>query len=347
MGIKHRQDEIVQVIFEDGELDEKKYVEWNGLKIWDKTISVKRFLFWKIKNILQGEEIELCEEKCERLKIELEGLIKEEDFNYISVKKSICDLFNKINLKAVRKIFNLLKKYAKKYSEKMRIVICLNENRKKLSVERRKIELNNIEAELKKLFSKKIKDKEKTEQNINRIFDGYKRQYKKFFRFYKDREGATANYKLDESVILSEEKRDGIFILTTNHGQEALPAKKVVESYKNLREVEELFDDLKNFVDIHPIRHWLVRRVRSHVFLCVLALLLKRIFEIDCLKSKATTIPLEEIAKVKLVINKIKFSHKSDAYQIVPVVTNLSDFQKHIFKVAGVKNPMSIDKFTW
>ena len=40
----------------------------------------------------------------------------------------------------------------------------------------------------------------------------------------------------------------GIFILTTS--RQDLEAKKVVESYKNLKEVEMLFDDLKNFVDI-------------------------------------------------------------------------------------------------
>jgi len=36
------------------------------------------------------------------------------------------------------------------------------------------------------------------------------------------------------------------------------------------------FDDLKNFVDIRPVRHWLEVRVRSHVFICILALLLKK-----------------------------------------------------------------------
>ncbi|MCK4447708.1 MAG: hypothetical protein KAW56_11600 [Candidatus Marinimicrobia bacterium] len=49
------------------------------------------------------------------------------------------------------------------------------------------------------------------------------------------------------------------------------------------KEVEILFDDLKNFVDIRPIRHWLEVRVRAYVFVCILALLLKRVFEINYL----------------------------------------------------------------
>jgi len=88
--------------------------------------------------------------------------------------------------------------------------------------------------------------------------------------------------------------------------REDLPAQKIVDSYKDLREVETLFDDLKHFVDIRPIRHWLNQRVRAHVFLCILALPLKRVFEINCFGGKATTEPLEAIAKSKLVKYKVK-----------------------------------------
>ena len=75
-------------------------------------------------------------------------------------------------------------------------------------------------------------------------------------------------------VIEIESRYDGVFVLTSNRLE--LDKKEIVTSYKNLKEVEELFDDLKNFIDIRPIRHWLERRVRAHVFICVLSLLLKR-----------------------------------------------------------------------
>jgi transposase len=89
-----------------------------------------------------------------------------------------------------------------------------------------------------------------------------------------------------------------------------LKASEVVESYKNLKVVEMLFDDLKNFVDIRPIRHWLQVRVRAHVFICVLALLLKRIFEIHYMKSKCTMEPLEEISKSKLENRSWQYHHR-------------------------------------
>ena len=91
-------------------------------------------------------------------------------------------------------------------------------------------------------------------------------------------------YSLNQEKIEQEKKFDGIFVLLSSRYD--LKAREVVESYKNLKEVEMLFDDLKNFVDIRPIRHWLPVRVRAHVFICVLALLLKRIFEIRYMGGK-------------------------------------------------------------
>ena len=79
-------------------------------------------------------------------------------------------------------------------------------------------------------------------------------------------------YSLNKAVISYEDKFDGLFILTTNRHD--LEIKKVVDAYKNLKEIEMLFDDLKHFVDIRPVRHWLEVRVRAHVFLRILALLL-------------------------------------------------------------------------
>ncbi len=121
----------------------------------------------------------------------------------------------------------------------------------------------------------------------------------------------------------------------------------MVASYKNLREVETLFDDFKNFVDIRPIRHRLEERVRGQVLIGILALLLKRLFEINCLKTKSIMEPLEEINKVKLVRFKVKFSEKEDRHQIIPKVTNLTQKQKEYFKAVGIKNPMNIEKFMW
>ena len=106
--------------------------------------------------------------------------------------------------------------------------------------------------------------------------------FKKFFSF----EDKTSDSR-NTQAIAREEKYDGVFVLLSS--QENITPDTVVKSYKNLRIVPTLFDDFKNFVDIRPIRHRLSVRVRGHVLICILALLLKRIFEIYCLNSKSTT----------------------------------------------------------
>ena len=126
-----------------------------------------------------------------------------------------------------------------------------------------------------------------------------------------------------------------------------LDSGKVVDSYKNLKEIEILFDDLKNFVDIQPVRHWLERRVRAHVFVCILSLLLKRIFEINYLGSKAVMIPLEEISKSKLIYYRIKCSEKEQRYLSIPRITNVTNEQDKYYKLVGIRNPMSLENYVW
>ncbi|MBU0764570.1 MAG: hypothetical protein KJ607_07030 [Bacteroidetes bacterium] len=126
-----------------------------------------------------------------------------------------------------------------------------------------------------------------------------------------------------------------------------LPVSKIVESYKNLKEVELLFDDLKNFVDVRPVRHWLEIRVRAHVFICILSLLLKRILELNYLKNKSVTELLEEISKVKLVKYKVMFSKREQRSQVLSKVTNITEEQKKYFEMTGLKNPMNLDDFSW
>jgi hypothetical protein len=49
--------------------------------------------------------------------------------------------------------------------------------------------------------------------------------------------------------------------------------------YKNLLEAERAFRDLKTTLELRPIFHRLEHRIRAHVLLCWLALLLVRVAE--------------------------------------------------------------------
>src|SRR5690606_35753882 len=59
-----------------------------------------------------------------------------------------------------------------------------------------------------------------------------------------------------------------------------LSAEDVALGYKQLIEVESAFRTLKSTLDLRPVYHRIDDRIRSHVLLCWLALLLVRLVEI-------------------------------------------------------------------
>jgi transposase len=91
------------------------------------------------------------------------------------------------------------------------------------------------------------------------------------------RQSKTGKLCLNKGKIKAEEQFDGKYVVSTS--DDGLPAKDVVMGYKQLAEIERVFGDLKHLIDIRPVRHRLPDRIRAHVLLCWLAMLLIRIAE--------------------------------------------------------------------
>jgi transposase len=346
MGVKHRQSEIMAMLFSQGELKWEDYEKYKGLKIQERKIKITNFLIWKSKEILKKPGVSFPDKGFAALRKMIMDLKNKDEIKYKSYKEILEKVVSETKLR--RKIFTLIKKYQGQYENSLRTVICLNDERKALTKKKRDTTIGALSEALDKLFASDNNGEEmaETERKLGGIFNGHKARFRKFFKIERDKETQKAcGYSVNQKVINYEEEMDGIFILTTS--REDLEAKKVVESYKNLKEVETLFDDLKNFVDIRPVRHWLEVRVRAHVFICILALLLKRIFEIDCLKGKCVIEPLEEISKSKLIKYKVKFSEREDRTKAFRKVTNITSSQKKYFKMVGIRNPMNLENFVW
>jgi hypothetical protein len=73
-------------------------------------------------------------------------------------------------------------------------------------------------------------------------------------------------------AITAEAALDGIYVLRTTIKETDLDAPGVVDAYKALSHLERDFRHLKiDDIDLRPIHHRLEARVRSHVFICMLA----------------------------------------------------------------------------
>jgi hypothetical protein len=75
----------------------------------------------------------------------------------------------------------------------------------------------------------------------------------------------------------AEENLDGKYLLRSADPQ--MSAEDIAAGYKQLLEVERGWRDMKSVLDLRPVYHRLEERIRAHVILCWLALLLVRVAE--------------------------------------------------------------------
>ena len=83
--------------------------------------------------------------------------------------------------------------------------------------------------------------------------------------------------RLDAAAVAADTKLDGKYLLRTCDPH--LTAEDIALGYKQLLEVERGWRDMKQVLDLRPVYHRLEDRIRAHVLLCWLALLLARIVE--------------------------------------------------------------------
>ena len=88
---------------------------------------------------------------------------------------------------------------------------------------------------------------------------------------------ASGLLRIDRARIKAEQRLDGKFLLRC--GDAKISAEDIALGYKQLLEVERGWRDMKQIIDLRPVYHHLEDRIRAHVTLCWLALLLIRITE--------------------------------------------------------------------
>jgi len=83
--------------------------------------------------------------------------------------------------------------------------------------------------------------------------------------------------RVDAKAIAAETRLDGKYLLRCS--DPTLSPEDIALGYKQLLEVERGWRDMKQIIDLRPVYHRKEERIRAHVVLCWLALLLIRIIE--------------------------------------------------------------------
>jgi transposase len=153
-----------------------------------------------------------------------------------------------------------------------RLVACRNSELAKLRVHKREALLAATEANLNKIKlrvdANKLEGKDKIGVQIGKIVN----QYKVAKHFELTIEDNAFSFQRKTDCIDAEAALDGLYIIRTSVPQAQMDAADCVRNYKSLANVERAFRSLKTVdLKVRPIHHRLENRVRSHIFLCMLA----------------------------------------------------------------------------
>ena len=106
------------------------------------------------------------------------------------------------------------------------------------------------------------------------------------------------SYAIDEDKKRYLELLDGKLLLVTNTNE--APA-EVVQRYKSLADIERGFRVLKSDIEIGPVYHRLLRRIRAHALICFMALVLYRVMRMRLKaanRSESPTTLLEQLRRI-------------------------------------------------
>lgn len=197
---------------------------------------------------------------------------------------------------------------------KLRYVVCHNLIRDKEQKERR--------AYFRKILLEKIP------------FSSVKSWFKQSgYRKYVKVKGDNIRLAVDEERLKDEEKFDGMWAVVTNWFD--LPSRDIVTHYKGLRRVEDGFKSLKSDLEIGPMFHWTSNRIRAHVFVCFLALLLKIAFQ----KKVQATFPHLNVSDLLHDVKRLSVLRLTLPNKRVHLRSQLHGNAYKAFQALGVQPP--------
>jgi transposase len=153
-----------------------------------------------------------------------------------------------------------------------RLIACRNESLAKLRAHKRSDLIDATRKELDRIKERVERGRLTGRASIGlaagRVINRYK--VAKHFRLHIDDQ--RMRFEIRQSRVAAEAALDGIYIIRTSVPKEKMSAEDAVRNYKRLTGVERAFRGMKTIdLKVRPVHHRLADRVRSHIFLCMLA----------------------------------------------------------------------------
>ncbi len=251
--------------------------------------------------------------------------------------------------------------FKKEYNEKLRFIVCYNIQMAELNKNSRERNIRKFENLIKETKLKGELDKIKESHYKLKSFLS-KYHITKFYKLtiekttkdkttqskekrddYGKKEEHNIQIEKIDSAILAEANLDGRFFIQTEVSSQEFNKEEIVKSYKSLQKVEQAFKVIKNEFDIRPVYLRKDNRIRGHVMICYLALLINILLD----KKMQEVFPEMENAQARKV-NLKKSEHNEDdpltmktlmeeldTIRLIPLYINGSESPKYISTQIG------------
>src|SRR3954453_17971639 len=210
-----------------------------------------------------------------------------------------------------------------------RFVICHNPAEAERERTQREDTIRRLQAELDRINRQRSKAKNAKAKDAHTKAECALRDHPALGRYL--RQTQSGRLRIDRAKIAAEAKLDGKFLLSTSDPD--LSAEDVALGYKTLLEAERGFRDLKTTIELRPVFHRLEHRIRAHVLLSWLALLLIRVAE------RQTNQTWRRIA---LELHRLHLVTLTGPTGTIAPTTELTDPQRELLSATGVQPPPRI-----
>jgi hypothetical protein len=165
----------------------------------------------------------------------------------------------------------------------VRFVICHNPEQADRDAGQREQAITRIQAELTRIGEQRARDARRPTGDKTRARNEAThlraecalREHPTLGRWLTQQPGG--RLRINTAKLKAEARLDGKYLLATSDPH--ISAEDAALGYKNLLEAERGFRDLKSQLLLRPVFHRLEHRIRAHVLICWLALLLTRVAE--------------------------------------------------------------------
>ncbi len=284
-----------------GNRAEKTTLLWVKDKV-KKQFNVGRIVFVSDRGLISGENLTEIENKGDgyivalkrrRLK-EVESILQQDLSSFIPIQTNED---NEVTLYA----------WEAPKEEGKRLIVAFNPIRAREEKIKRESIIRELEKDLHELKANVSSMKIKKVKNIVAACEHIlSNKHGRRYFIYDALKDGHFEFGLNEKNLALEENLDGKFVIKTT--EDNLSLKQVVFKYKNLMEIEDSFRDLKDFIKVAPVFHWRYRRVKAHIFICILALLLERYMEQKFKSYKlkfSARGALQKLQNIKVVENQV------------------------------------------